>query len=131
MFPINAAEQEKYYITNVLKKAQHVNVHQFIWRAEQLNAYIVQMPCFYYSPSIYSNTKPEKLPFTEAELGSHVLRMCSTQWQEQYNINEKGVTPMDLHLLTTSLEAIECICTHEKAKLESSEKASNESKKGK
>jgi hypothetical protein len=38
MFPINAAEQEKYYITNVLKKPQHVNVRQFVWRVEQLNA---------------------------------------------------------------------------------------------
>jgi hypothetical protein len=29
-FPINAAEQEKYYISNVLKKPQHVNVRQFV-----------------------------------------------------------------------------------------------------
>jgi hypothetical protein len=29
-FPINAAEQEKYYITNVLKKPQSVNVRQFV-----------------------------------------------------------------------------------------------------
>jgi hypothetical protein len=37
-FPINAAEQEKYYITNVLKKPQRINVRQFIRRVEQLNA---------------------------------------------------------------------------------------------
>jgi hypothetical protein len=29
-FPINAAEQEKYYISNVLKKPQRINVHQFV-----------------------------------------------------------------------------------------------------
>jgi hypothetical protein len=29
-FPINAAEQEKYYITNVLKKPQRVNIRQFV-----------------------------------------------------------------------------------------------------
>jgi hypothetical protein len=46
-FPINAAEQEKYYISNVLKKPQRVNVHQFVHPVEQLNAYITQMPCFY------------------------------------------------------------------------------------
>jgi hypothetical protein len=46
MFPINAAEQEKYYITNLLKKPQRVNMHQFVHRVEQLNAYIAQMPCF-------------------------------------------------------------------------------------
>jgi hypothetical protein len=48
-FPINVAEQEKYYITNVLKKPQHVNVCQFVCCVEQLNAYIAKMPCFYYS----------------------------------------------------------------------------------
>jgi hypothetical protein len=30
VFPINAAEQEKYYITNVLKKPQRVTVRQFV-----------------------------------------------------------------------------------------------------
>jgi hypothetical protein len=38
VFPINTAEQEKYYITNVLKKPQRINVRQFVWRVEQLNA---------------------------------------------------------------------------------------------
>jgi hypothetical protein len=39
-FPINAAEQEKYYISNILKKHQRVNVCQFVRCLEQLNAYI-------------------------------------------------------------------------------------------
>jgi hypothetical protein len=30
LFHINAAEQEKYYITNVLKKPQRINVRQFV-----------------------------------------------------------------------------------------------------
>jgi hypothetical protein len=50
-FPINAAEQEKYYISNVLRKPQRINVRQFVRHVEQLNAYIAQMPCFYYSPN--------------------------------------------------------------------------------
>jgi hypothetical protein len=130
MFPINAAEQEKYYITNVLKKPQRVNILQFVWHVEQLNTYIAQIPCFYYSPSINVNTKPEDVPFTEEELGALVLRMCPIQWQDQYNLNKKGMTPMDLRLLLTLLEAIERVCTHEKATLESSEKASHKGKKG-
>jgi hypothetical protein len=76
VFPINAAEQEKYYISNVLKKPQCINVRQFIWRVEQLNAYIAQMPCFYYSPNTNASTKLENVLFTEAELGDHVLCMC-------------------------------------------------------
>jgi hypothetical protein len=75
-FPINAAEQEKYYISNVLRKPQRINVHKFVQHVEQLNAYIAQMPCFYYSPNANASTKPKNIPFTEAELGVHVLRMC-------------------------------------------------------
>jgi hypothetical protein len=111
-----AAEQEKYYITNVLKKPQRINVRQFVCQVEQLNACIAQIPCFYYSPNVNASTKPENVLFTEAELGSHVLRMCLIQWQDQYNMNKKGMTLMDMLLLLTSLEGIECVCTHKKAK---------------
>jgi hypothetical protein len=40
VFPSNAAKQEKYYISNVLKKPQRTNVRQFVRCVEQLNAYI-------------------------------------------------------------------------------------------
>jgi hypothetical protein len=131
VFPINAAEQEKYYVTNVLKKPQCINVRQFVCHVEQLNAYIAQMPCFYYSPYANVSTKPENIPFMEAELGAHVLCMCPLQWQDQYDMNEKGMRPMDMHLFLTSLEAIKHICTYKKGKLESSKKSSHKSKKGK
>jgi hypothetical protein len=51
VFPNNAVEQEKYYFSNVLKKPQRVGIHQFVQRIEQLNAYVVQLPCWYYSLS--------------------------------------------------------------------------------
>ncbi len=72
VFSISAAEQEMYCITNVLKKPQRINIHQFVLQVEQLNAYIAQMPCFFYIPNANTSTKPENVPFTEAELGSHV-----------------------------------------------------------
>jgi hypothetical protein len=81
------------------------------------------MPYFNYSPNANASTKPKNVPFTEAELGSHVLRMCPIQWQDQYN--------MDMRLLLTSLEAIKCVCTYEKGKLESSEMSSNKGEKEK
>ncbi len=64
------------------------------------------MPCFYYSPNANASTKPENVPFMEAELGAHVLRMCPIQWQDQYNMNKKGMTPMDMRSLLTLLKAI-------------------------
>jgi hypothetical protein len=131
VFPINVAEQEKYYITNVLKKPQHVIVCQFVRHVRQLNAYIAQMLCFYYSPNANASTKPENILFMEAELGSHVLHMCPIQWQDQYNMNKKGMMAMDMCLLLTLLEAIKCVCPYKKGKPESSEKSSNKGKKGK
>ncbi len=74
---------KKYYITNVLKKPQHIIVHQFMRCVEQLNAYIAQMPCFYYNPHANASTKPKNVPFTEAELGAHVLCMCPLMWQDK------------------------------------------------
>ncbi len=130
-FLINAAEQEKYYITNVLKKPQRVNVRQFVHCVEKLNAYIAQMQCFYYSPYANASTKPNNVPFMEAELWSHVLHTCPIQWQGQYNMNKMVITPSDMRLLLTLLEAIKRICTYRKAKLESSKKASNKVEKGK
>ncbi len=49
-------------------------------------------------------------------------------------MNEKGVMPMDMRLLLTSLEAIERVCTYEKGKSDTfkkSDKSSNKGEKGK
>jgi hypothetical protein len=40
--PINAAEQEKYCITNVLEKPQRINVRQFIRHVEQLTSTLLK-----------------------------------------------------------------------------------------
>jgi hypothetical protein len=88
------------------------------------------MPCFYYSPNANASTKPETIPFTEAELGAHVLHMCPLPWQDQYNMNEKGMTPIDMRSLLTLLEAIERICTYEKGNLDPFEKSDKSSNKG-
>jgi hypothetical protein len=62
VFPNNAAEQEKYYLSNVLKKPQHVGIHQFVQRLEQLNTYIAQLPCWYYSPNYNACMRPANVP---------------------------------------------------------------------
>jgi hypothetical protein len=103
MFPNNAAEQERYYITNLLKKPQRVSIRQFVQRVEQLNSYISQLPCWYYSLSVKANTIPMNVPFAEADLSSHILRMCPYTWQDQYNLHKKGGTPVDMRLLLLSL----------------------------
>ena len=115
VFPNNAAEQERYYITNVLKKPQGVSICQFVQRLEQLNSCILQLPCWYYSPSMKPNMIPMNLPFAKADLSSHVLRMCPYAWHDQYNLHEKGGTPVDMRSLILSLEAIQHICGQERS----------------
>jgi hypothetical protein len=100
----------------VLKKPQRVSIRQFVQRVEQLNSYILQLPCWYYSPSVKTNTIPMNVPFAEADLASHVLRMCPYARQDQYNLHEKGGTPVDMRSLLLSLEAIERICGREGSK---------------
>ena len=133
VFPNNAAEQERYYITNVLKKPQRVSIRQFVQRVEQLNSYIAQLPCWYYSPSVKVKTVPMNVSFAEADLASHVLRMCPYTWQDQYNLHEKGGAPTDIRSLLQSLEAIERVCGQEGSRKSNSsrdEKASHSEKKG-
>ncbi len=58
--------------------------------------------------------------------------MCPLAWQDQYNLNEKGMMPLDMRTLLTLLEAIERVCTHEKGKQEEkADKASFNGKRGK
>jgi hypothetical protein len=133
VFPNNAAEQEKYYIRNVLKKPQRISICQFVQRVEQLNSYISQLPCWYYSPSVKANTVPTNVPFAEADLPSHVLRMCPYSWQDQYNLHKKGGTPVDMRSLLLSLKAIERVCGREgsdRSNPSHDKKASHSKKKG-
>ncbi len=130
VFLNNAAEQEKYYLSNMLKKPQRVGIRQFVQCVEQLSAYVAQLPCWYYSPSYNPRMTPANVPFAEADLASHVLQMYLHQWQNQYNLQEKGMTPMDMRSLQASLKAIERVCTHEKAHAPSGEKASHKSMAG-
>jgi hypothetical protein len=61
----NTAEQEKYYHSNVLKKPQRVGICQFVQRLEQLNVYVAQLPCWYYSPSYNAGMTLVNVPLTE------------------------------------------------------------------
>ncbi len=87
VFPNNMAEQERYYLTNVLRNPQHVSVCQFVQNMEQLNCFITQLPCWFYSPGVKPTMILVNVPFTVADLVSHVLRMCPLTWQDHFNLH--------------------------------------------
>jgi hypothetical protein len=107
-----------------------MSICQFVQHVEQLSSYISQLPCWYYSPSTKAGTIPMNVAFSEADLASHILRMCPHTWQDQFNLHEKGLNPMDMHSLLQCLEAIEHICTQERSNAQSTKKASAKNEKG-
>ncbi len=130
MFSNNTAEQEQYYIMNMLKNPQRVSICQFVQHVVQLNSYTAQLPHWYYSLSTKPSTIPMNVPFAMADLVGHILWMCSHTWLDQFNLHGKGMTPVGMHLLLLPLEAIEHVCTQEKSNSQSNKEASHKSKKG-
>jgi len=105
VFNFDAAEQQKFYISNLLKKPQRVSVRAFFTRVEQLNAYVALLPSLYYSPRATQATKPVTA-FDEAELANLLLRMCPESWQSQYDVTQDTI-PQDPRRLLIVLENIE------------------------
>ncbi len=83
MFPSNAAKQQRFYISNVLKKPQQVPVRYFFQQVEQLNGYLSHLPCTYNSFCATAVTKPVQA-FDKAELANLLICMCPESWQDHY-----------------------------------------------
>eukprot|EP00804_Cyclotella_cryptica_P003036 CCRYP_006032-RA/>CCRYP_006032-RA protein AED:0.40 eAED:0.83 QI:0/0/0/1/1/1/3/0/432 len=98
VFRHDAGEALKYYITNTLKKPNRVSI-------QQLNSYLETLPCQYYSPKANQATK-KALPLDDADLATHLLRMCPAKWQTQYDLTE-NTTPVSTRALLLVLENIE------------------------
>ena len=105
MFSMDAAEQQRYYITTGIRKSGRVTVRAFFTRVEQLNSYIALLPSIYDSPKATTSTRPAK-PFSEADLAGHILRACPESWLHQYNLTQEHV-PQDLTKLLLVLENVE------------------------
>ncbi len=72
--------------------------------------------CLHYSPSMKATTIPMNMPFAEADLSSHILWTCPYMWQDQFNLQEKGGTPVDMCSLLLSFKAIKRVWSQERSK---------------
>jgi hypothetical protein len=98
VFRHDAGKALKNYITNTLRIPNRIPIHQFLVQAEQLNSYLKTLPCLYYSPRVNQITK-QVLPLNDADLATHLLRMCQAKWQTQYNLRDK-TTPVNTTIKT-------------------------------
>lgn len=108
VFKEDAAEQQKLYLSNTVRKPQRVSIRAFFTRVEQLNGYIKYLPTVHDSRQAAATSKPAA-PYDEAELAGMLLRMCPDTWQDHYATTQQ-VVPQDSRKLLLVLENIEKLC---------------------
>ena len=105
VFRNDAAEAQRFYISNCLKKPNRVPIRDFVRRIQRLNGYLDLLPCLYYSSKAIKSTKVVG-PFDDTDLASHILRMVPRNWQDQYELSG-AMVPQSVRELLEVLERIE------------------------
>ena len=104
VFRNDAAEAQRYYISNCLKKPNRVPIRQFVQRVQQLNDYLELLPCLFQSNRATPATKKVG-PIDDADLAGHILRMCPGTWQAQYELKAETV-PQCVRDLNMTIQAL-------------------------
>jgi hypothetical protein len=73
VFPADAAEKQRYYMQQMIKKPQRVTVRQFVSHMGVLNDYLAYLPTVFDSSMAITGTKKMNVPFDEADLDGIVL----------------------------------------------------------
>jgi hypothetical protein len=105
VFRSDAAETQRFYISNGLKKPNRVPSWQFIQQIQQLNGYLDLLLCLYYFDQATKLTKVVK-PLDDVDIVSHILCMVPRNWQDQYELTGATV-PQSVRKLLDALERIE------------------------
>jgi hypothetical protein len=108
VFPADAAEKQRFYMQQTIKKSQQVTIRQYMARMGILNDYLAFLPTVYNSSMAVEGTKKCNVPFDEASLAGIVLNLVPVSWMNQYNMKHSTL-PKSPRALLPDLEAIECI----------------------
>ena len=106
VFAPDAAERQRYYIQQGIRKPARASVRQFISRMQQLSGYLEYLPTLKNSPRAVATTKMGNVPFEAADLASIILAALPLSWQNQYNMTHSTV-PESPRVLMPELENIE------------------------
>jgi len=108
VFSQDAAERQRYYIQQGIRKPQRASVRQFIQRMQQLSGYLEYLPTLKNSPRAVATTKKGNIPFKAADLALVILAALPLSWQNQYNLTHSTV-PEYPRVLTPEMESIELV----------------------
>jgi hypothetical protein len=86
IFPADAAEKQRYYMQQTIKKPQRVMVHQFLSCMGVLNDYLAYLPTVFDLSMAIAGTKKMNVPFDEADLAGIVLNLEPSSWVNQYDM---------------------------------------------
>jgi hypothetical protein len=106
VFPADAAEKQRYYMQQTIKKPQRVTVRQFVSRLGVLNDYLAYLPTVFDLSMAITGTKKMNVSFDEADLAGIVLNLVPSSWVNQYNMTHSTL-PKNPRALLNNLEAIE------------------------
>jgi len=106
VLPCDAAEKQRFYVQQVVRKPQRVTIRQYMSRLSVLNDYIAHLPSIYYSSKAVASTVKGNVPFGDGELASIVLASTPLAWQNQYSLTHATV-PESPRALLPDLENIE------------------------
>jgi hypothetical protein len=105
VFSADAAEKQRFYIQQVVRKPQRATVRQHILRMGVLSDYVIHLPRLKDSSKAVPMIRKGNISFGEADLAAIVLSSVLMLWQNQYNLNHSTV-PKSTCTLLPDLEAI-------------------------
>jgi hypothetical protein len=105
IFPADAAEKQRYYMQQTIKKPQQATVRQFVSCMGVLNDYLAYLPTVFYSLIAIAGTKKMNVPFDESDLAGIMLNLVPSSWVNQYNMMHSTL-PKNPRALLNNLEAI-------------------------
>jgi hypothetical protein len=105
VFSADAAEKQRFYIQQAVRKPQRATVQQHISQMRVLNDYVRHLPTLKDSSKAVPTMKKGNSPFGETDLAAVVLSSVPMSWQNQYNLSHSTV-PKSTCTLLPDLEAI-------------------------
>jgi len=114
VFTYDAAERQRYYMQQSVRKPVRATIRQYVTRMGVLNDYLKHLPTLKNSPKAVATTKKGNVPFSEADLASLILSTVPVTWQNQYNLNHQTV-PESPRTLLQDLENIERVMSEKLA----------------
>jgi hypothetical protein len=116
IFSCDAAELQRYYMQQGVKKPQCIPVHSFMAQMGLLNDYLAHLPMVKDSSMAVEDTKKGNEPFNVAALAGIMLKAVPSSWVNQYNLTHLTL-PKSPRLLPPDLENIERTMNKKRAEL--------------